>query len=65
VLIGMVIINADDFGRSRLVTDRILSCYKQGSITSTSAMVFMEDSQRAVDLAKEYSIDVGLHLNFT
>jgi len=61
----MLIINADDFGRSRLATDRILSCYKQGSVTSTSAMVFMEDSQRAADLAREYSIDVGLHINFT
>jgi len=61
----MLIINADDFGRSRLVTDRILSCYKQGSVTSMSAMVFMEDSQRAADLAKEYGIDAGLHLNFT
>lgn len=61
----MLIINADDFGRSRLATDRILSCYKQGSVTSTSAMVFMEDSQRAADLVREDSIDVGLHLNFT
>lgn len=61
----MLIINADDFGRSRLATDRILSCYKQGIVTSTSAMVFMEDSRRAADLAREYSIDVGLHLNFT
>lgn len=61
----MLIINADDFGRSRQATDRTLSCYKQGTITSTSAMVFMEDSQRAAELAKEYSIDTGLHLNFT
>lgn len=61
----MLIINADDFGRSRLATDRILSCYKQGRVTSTSAMVFMEDSQRAAYLAREHNIDVGLHLNFT
>lgn len=61
----MLIINADDFGRSRLATDRILSFFKQGSVTSTSAMVFMEDSQMAADLAREDNIDVGLHLNFT
>ena len=61
----MLIINADDFGKSRLATNRILSCYEQGIVKSTSAMVFMEDSQRAADLAREYSIDVGLHLNFT
>lgn len=28
-------------------------------------MVFMEDSYRAADLAKENNIDVGLHLNYT
>jgi chitin disaccharide deacetylase len=61
----MLIINADDFGASRLATDRILSCYKRGSVTSTSAMVFMGDSHRAADLAREFNIDVGLHINFT
>ena len=61
----MLIINADDFGRSRLSTDRILSCFNQNRVTSTSAMVFMGDSQRAAALAKEYNLDVGLHLNFT
>jgi predicted glycoside hydrolase/deacetylase ChbG (UPF0249 family) len=30
-----------------------------------SAMVFMIDSERASELAKEQGIDVGLHLNFT
>jgi predicted glycoside hydrolase/deacetylase ChbG (UPF0249 family) len=61
----MLIINADDLGRSRLTTDRILSCYKQGSVTSASAMVFMEDSLRAAELANDCNLDVGLHLNFT
>jgi predicted glycoside hydrolase/deacetylase ChbG (UPF0249 family) len=61
----MLIINADDFGRSRLATDRILACHKQGSVTSASAMVFMADSLRAAELAREFGLDVGLHLNFT
>ena len=61
----MIIINADDWGRSRTETDAALSCYKNGRITSVSAMVFMEDSDRAADLAKETGIDVGLHLNLT
>lgn len=61
----MLIINADDFGQNRLATERILSCCKRGVITSTSAMVFMEDSRRAADLAKEHKLDVGLHLNFS
>jgi predicted glycoside hydrolase/deacetylase ChbG (UPF0249 family) len=61
----MLIINADDFARTRLSTDKILTCFSQGNITSASAMVLMEDSQRAAELAREYRIDAGLHLNFT
>jgi predicted glycoside hydrolase/deacetylase ChbG (UPF0249 family) len=61
----MIIINADDWGRSQIETDTALSCYRKGSVTSVSAMVFMEDSQRAADLAKEAGIDVGLHLNLS
>jgi predicted glycoside hydrolase/deacetylase ChbG (UPF0249 family) len=40
-------------------------CFKNGRITSVSAMVFMKDSQRAAELALEHRLDVGLHLNFT
>ena len=61
----MLIINADDWGRSVGETDAALRCYKDGRITSVSAMVFMDDSRRAADLAKENGIDVGLHLNLT
>ena len=61
----MLIINADDWGRSVAETDAALRCYKEGRITSVSAMVFMEDSERAAELAKENELDVGLHLNFT
>ena len=60
----MLIINADDFGRSAAETDAALGCYREGRITSVSAMMFMEDSGRAADLAKENGLDVGLHLNF-
>ena len=61
----MLIINADDWGRSLAETDAALECYKAGRITSASAMVFMGDSERAAELAKENKLDVGLHLNFT
>jgi predicted glycoside hydrolase/deacetylase ChbG (UPF0249 family) len=60
----MLIINADDWGRSRAETHAALRCYQEGRITSVSAMVFMEDSERAAELAKENELDVGLHLNF-
>ena len=62
---GSLIINADDWGRGRETTDRTLECRERGSITSVSAMVFMEDSVRAAALALEHGIDAGLHLNFT
>lgn len=61
----MLIINADDWGFRRFVTDRIMSVYGEGRITTTSAMVFMEDSERAANLALNKGLEVGLHLNFT
>ena len=60
-----LIVNADDWGRSRLATDRTLECVLRGSVSSVSAMVFMEDSARAAQLAIENGVDVGLHLNLT
>ena len=47
----MLIINADDFGRSVAETNAALQCYTAGRITSVSAMVFMADSERAAELA--------------
>src|SRR6266496_591976 len=61
----MLIINADDWGRSVRETDAAFRCYKKGRVTSVSAMVFMADSERAAELAKEDNLEVGLHLNFT
>ena len=60
-----VIVNADDWGRDVSTTDRTLDCMLHGAISSVSAMVFMEDSERAADLARQYGIGSGLHLNFT
>jgi predicted glycoside hydrolase/deacetylase ChbG (UPF0249 family) len=60
-----LIINADDWGRNRETTDRTLECCERGSVSSVSAMVFMEDSERGATLARERGIDAGLHLNFT
>ena len=61
----MLIMNADDWGRDRLTTDRTLDCVLQRAVSSVSAMVFMEDSERAARLAREHGIDAGLHLNLT
>jgi hypothetical protein len=62
---GLLIINADDWGRDRETTDCTLECVLQGTVSSVSAMVFMADSERAAAIARERGIDVGLHLNFT
>jgi hypothetical protein len=61
----IVIINADDWGRDKEVTDRTLDCLLQGVVSSASAMVFMEDSERAAELAHQHGVDAGLHLNLT
>ncbi|MFZ0395591.1 MAG: ChbG/HpnK family deacetylase [Terracidiphilus sp.] len=60
-----VIINADDWGDRAAATDRILDCLLRSSISSTSAMVFMADSERAAGLARQHNVDAGLHLNLT
>jgi chitin disaccharide deacetylase len=62
---GLLIINADDWGRNNTTTDRIAECAVRGAISSVSAMVFMDDSERASALASEREIDAGLHLNLT
>jgi predicted glycoside hydrolase/deacetylase ChbG (UPF0249 family) len=61
----MLIVNADDWGSDRETTDRTWDCIRCGAVSSVSAMVFMEDSERAAAIALEQGIDAGLHLNFT
>jgi hypothetical protein len=62
---GFLAINADDWGRDQETTARTLECVLHRSISSVSAMVFMADSERAAEIAREQGIDAGLHLNFT
>jgi predicted glycoside hydrolase/deacetylase ChbG (UPF0249 family) len=61
----VLIVNADDWGRSAAETDAALACFSQGRITSVTAMVFMADSERAARIALDHGIPVGLHLNLT
>jgi hypothetical protein len=62
---GLLIVNADDWGRDRQTTGRTLDCVLCGTVSSVSAMMFMEDSERSAAIARERGIDAGLHLNFT
>jgi predicted glycoside hydrolase/deacetylase ChbG (UPF0249 family) len=59
----MLIINADDWGWDAYTTGRVLTCVERCCISSVSAMVFMEDSERAAAVARGHGIDAGLHLN--
>lgn len=61
----MLIINADDWGASSFITGRIKDFIDKGIVNTTSAMVFMEDSRNAAELAKDKGIDTGLHFNAT
>ena len=42
-----------------------MACLTANRINAASAMVFMEDSERAAALATASGLDVGLHINFT
>jgi chitin disaccharide deacetylase len=62
---GVLMINADDWGRNFETTERIKECVERGTVSSVSAMVFMLDSARAAEIAKEEKVNAGLHLNLT
>lgn len=59
-----LIVNADDFGMSRGITDGILQAHRRGFLTSTSLMVNRPASEYAVaQLATIPRLGVGVHLN--
>src|SRR5271165_6820969 len=62
---GLLIVNADDWGRDAETTQRTLDCVSRNVVSAVSAMVFMADSVRAARISQENSIDTGLHLNLT
>ena len=61
----MLIINADDWGLYPFATDRILSCRENKWVASTSAMMFVADSERSAERRLNGGLEIGLHLNFT
>jgi chitin disaccharide deacetylase len=62
---GLLIVNADDFGYDERNTDAAAECFARGRITSVSAMVYMRDSERAAEVARDAGVPVGLHLNLS
>lgn len=58
-----LIVNADDFGRSRSINEAVIRAHREGILTTASLMVNEPDCAEAVALAKETpNLGVGLHL---
>jgi len=58
-----VILNADDFGRSRAINAAIMQAHREGVLTSASLMVTGDACDAAVALARAApTLAVGLHL---
>ena len=60
----LLIVNADDLGMSRGITDAILIAHRYGFVTSASLIANMPASEYAASrLASTPKLDVGIHLN--
>jgi hopanoid biosynthesis associated protein HpnK len=58
-----LIVNADDFGRSRSINEAVVRAHKEGILTSASLMVNEPAFKEAVELAKANpTLGLGLHL---
>jgi chitin disaccharide deacetylase len=58
-----LIVNADDFGRSKSINEAVIRAHHEGILTSASLMVNEPGFDEAVELAKENPrLGVGLHL---
>lgn len=61
-----LIINADDFGLSKSITDGIIDGILSGYITSTTVMANMDYAEYAIKQAIKNNINcIGLHVNLT
>lgn len=59
-----LIINADDFGISKLTNDGIIDCFTNGILTSTTIMANGNAFKHAVQLARKHKgLGIGVHLN--
>jgi len=59
----VLIVNADDFGRSAAVNDGIMRGHEHGIVNSASLMVRWPDAAPAAELARGTDLSVGLHLD--
>jgi predicted glycoside hydrolase/deacetylase ChbG (UPF0249 family) len=60
-----LIVNADDFGLSKNISEGIIFAHEEGIVTSTSVLVNQHYFEEAIKLSEKYKhFGVGLHLNF-
>ncbi len=58
-----LVVNADDFGRSRSINAAVIRAHREGILTTASLMVNGEAAAEAVELARQNPrLGVGLHL---
>jgi chitin disaccharide deacetylase len=64
---AIVVVNADDFGRSEEVNRAIVACFNEGLISSTTIMANMPGFQAACEIAENENLSghIGIHLNLT
>lgn len=62
-----LILNADDYGKSKEVNRAIRECFQKGCIDRTTLMVNMPDAAEAVEDARRegFADRIGIHLNLT
>jgi chitin disaccharide deacetylase len=59
----VLVVNADDFGRSRGVNRGVVRAHEEGIVTSATLMVRWPDAEEAAAYARRSSLSVGLHLD--
>src|SRR5712692_6321809 len=65
-LARLLIVNADDFGRSAGIDDGIVRAHREGIVTSTTFMTNAPSTTHAASLARAIpTLDLGLHLVVT
>ena len=60
-----LIVNADDWGMTRGVSEGILAAHRHGIVSSTTVLVTAELDRTLVGLLLESGLGVGLHVNLT
>jgi predicted glycoside hydrolase/deacetylase ChbG (UPF0249 family) len=65
-LTRLLIVNADDFGRSTGIDNGIVRAHRDGIVTSTTLMTNAPTTQRAASVARATpTLDIGVHLVLT